>query len=1157
MVSLDGKRTKWRARPPKPAGDVEMSMRLFLGIAAIFAWLPAAYAELDIETVWQAEGKGGFSAPNALVDTQTGQVLGIVAAEGDAGVVCFDLQGQPRWSYAMTPPVTAAPAVADIDGDGAEEIVAVDSKGLLVALTGAGELLWSAVLSGGVEADACPAVCDLDGDGRAEILAGDATGTLSCLDRSGKLLWRFSGDGSAMGPVLAVDLYDSPGKEIVVTSHDQHVYALTARGEWMWDLYFPTDLFPNTLPILADVEGDGVPELYIGGGLHHFYRIDPRTPAVVLEENVFLHVNGAIDATDFDGDGKDEVVFGNKGAGIWCYGDGGFAWKRELRSASLYAAPVFLNLDNDPALEILFFEQRGGVYVFDASGEELANARLPVQPTARPLAGDLDGDGNAEAVVTSPGGHSGSGKMLFVRLGVPFREGPRNRTAFAQDRAHTGLAPGARAYTPLPAPPRNSGASQASITALGTPAILSGPNTYKFDVANPERERLSVLEELHYPGGAVQRIVRHVPGAQARVSVTFPVADAGKYELTQSLLDADTRTVLETSEQQLSYKGFKSDRHYLEDAVFADTETAIAAWRAENPVCAEAATTELAAMRGLLTQLAEENTPDRARRVVPLRESACRLQQMAAACQALAGSGSFFAWQFTPWAYFDSRETLPAPEDRTETLEAALCIGEYESLALNLTNVSGRTLEVRALCRDADGNAVPGAENIEFRRAVTVSALHREQVADALPRLDNAGLLSIAPFETEQLWITVHADGLQPGVYEIPIRLKSVEPDTTERILPLRLTVYDLALPRPHPLRLCLWTSESGALGSKEPAVLDDLAAHGVTIFPVTVPKAKFDAQGEMLEAPDFSAHDEAARRLSRLGMLLYISPQSAVVGPAFLSDAWNKAFIAYLRAWAAHNKELGLDYDAWALYPYDEPSTPFSATTQNLAAVAKVIREADPNILIYTDPTSGTTMESLDMLRGLIDIWQPSSELLERFGPELVPELKRTGKQVWFYDAAGNAKTLSCLGIYRWRFWYAWQLGLTGVGWWVYAHHGADRWDGPNPTGDYYPTIYDGASGPVASKRWEAAREGVEDYEYLYLLRESIRAAQARGVPEAELADAKRLLETLPAEIEATLLGVGRRLPVTPDSVPAYRQATDALAGARRAIAEVCLKLK
>ena len=542
-----------------------------------------------------------------------------------------------------------------------------------------------------------------------------------------------------------------------------------------------------------------------------------------------------------------------------------------------------------------------------------------------------------------------------------------------------------------------------------------------------------------------------------------------------------------------------------------------------------------------------------------LRKEAERLRDLATAGKALAPRGDFLIWRGNPWGYFDPVESLPTPGNVRDGLDVALCAGEYESLVLNLTNISGAAIDVRVRCGDVCGAVERAASrHIQLSKTVTVPTERRERVADALVPLDEAGLLSIPKFESAQVWITVNAVDLPPGQYVAELVLKSIAIDPTEISMPIHIVVHDLALPRPRPVRVCVWTTGTeGLMSTGNDAVLRDLVEHGVTVFFPAAPEARWDQNGTRLGPIDYSRHDDTVRRLAPHGFLLFLTPQSHVRGPEFLSEPWKRAFVAYVRDWAAHLKALGLDYDGWAFYPYDEPSSPFTETTLHLIEVAKLIREADPNILIYTDPTSGTTMETVRMFTGLIDIWQPSSELLERLGPELLPEAKRVGKEVWFYDAAGGAKTLSCLGIYRWRFWFAWRHGLTGVGWWVYAHHGGeDLWDGPNATGDFFATVYDGATGPISSKRWEAAREGVEDYEYLVMLRQRIHAAERRGVPDSALDSARQLLAGAPEEMEATLRRVGRRLPLTPDSVPLYDQATGTLEGVRRRIVEACLAL-
>jgi len=54
-----------------------------------------------------------------------------------------------------------------------------------------------------------------------------------------------------------------------------------------------------------------------------------------------------------------------------------------------------------------------------------------------------------------------------------------------------------------------------------------------------------------------------------------------------------------------------------------------------------------------------------------------------------------------------------------------------------------------------------------------------------------------------------------------------------------------------------------------------------------------------------------------------------------------------------------------------------------------------------------------------------------------------------------------------------------------------------------------------VPSKRWEACREGIEDYMYLYLLREAITAAEASDPTLA--AQGRQLLEEAVTKVFAS----------------------------------------
>jgi hypothetical protein len=84
-------------------------------------------------------------------------------------------------------------------------------------------------------------------------------------------------------------------------------------------------------------------------------------------------------------------------------------------------------------------------------------------------------------------------------------------------------------------------------------------------------------------------------------------------------------------------------------------------------------------------------------------------------------------------------------------------------------------------------------------------------------------------------------------------------------------------------------------------------------------------------------------------------------------------------------------------------------------------------------------------------------------------------------------------LGHYRAYAWFAVRFGLEGVGYWVYR--GEDNWWTSSETD--YSAVYQTNDLVVPSRRWEADRDGVEDYRAVNLLRDEIKKARAAGRSE------------------------------------------------------------
>jgi len=183
-------------------------------------------------------------------------------------------------------------------------------------------------------------------------------------------------------------------------------------------------------------------------------------------------------------------------------------------------------------------------------------------------------------------------------------------------------------------------------------------------------------------------------------------------------------------------------------------------------------------------------------------------------------------------------------------------------------------------------------------------------------------------------------------------------------------------------------------------------------------------------------------------------------------------------------------------MYPVDEPGLNEGLVDLYLN-FAKLAREADPKILMYTDPVDRIRKEELVAMLPYVDIWCPNRDAFF-FGKneEKLQVIRDSGKPVWTYACSDNAKHQSPLGYYRCQSWAAYAFNLKGIGYWSYSTSSADPWYKPDGTLDYL-LVYPG-DGVVISKRWEAVRDGMEDYDMLLALRLAMEKAANNRAPEA-----------------------------------------------------------
>ena len=178
-------------------------------------------------------------------------------------------------------------------------------------------------------------------------------------------------------------------------------------------------------------------------------------------------------------------------------------------------------------------------------------------------------------------------------------------------------------------------------------------------------------------------------------------------------------------------------------------------------------------------------------------------------------------------------------------------------------------------------------------------------------------------------------------------------------------------------------------------AALADQVAHGTNVFVgLFPPKATYDEQGQLVGDLDFTEHDAYVKRHAPHGIILFFNYQRGLQGPGTHEDAaYRKAHVAWLRAWVARLAELGVGYDGFALYPIDEPGLTRGLVERYLL-YAKLAREADPNIQLYTDPVKRIEMDELVAMTPYVDIWCPNGgSFLKDVNADKLAYLKSLGE--------------------------------------------------------------------------------------------------------------------------------------------------------------------
>jgi hypothetical protein len=418
------------------------------------------------------------------------------------------------------------------------------------------------------------------------------------------------------------------------------------------------------------------------------------------------------------------------------------------------------------------------------------------------------------------------------------------------------------------------------------------------------------------------------------------------------------------------------------------------------------------------------------------------------------------------------------------------------------------------------------------------------------------------------IWLTVHvpreaAAGDYAGELELAF-------DTETIRVPLAVHVYDFDLPRETHLRSALGLG-SGEINRYHKLIrpedqqtvlenyLKNFAEHRISPYsffdhaPIDI---QFTGQGTNQQAKvDFAKFDAAAKRwLDEEKFNSFLLPLRGMGGGTFQSrhlgslegfqegtPEFARLFADYLGQVTSHLRERGWLDKAYT-YWFDEPDR---KDYEFVVEGMKRVKAAAPGLKRML------TEQPEPELFGHVEIW---CGLTPEWTPAKVAARRAAGDEVWWYICCGPTAPYATEFIdhpgteLRLWPWQSWQYGVQGILIWATTYWTSasafpkslqDPWGDPMSyvsgydfqaghvgywgNGDgrfHYPPRRDPNTAtaacldePVNSIRWEDLRDGMEDYEYFWLLQQEVKHAGLTARGRETLQQAERLL-VVPDEI-------------------------------------------
>lgn len=1028
----------------------------------------------DLELKWTGNQKCFLESSATVADVDNDGIDEAIIASQEE-LIAVGKNGSSIWRWKTRKRFLTYPAVLRRIGDVAL-IYGADNSGQLTCLSGKGKVVWQADLDGGSEWSAS-VVADLNGDGFFELVQTDMKGTVWIFNAvSGQMIKKAKIQGQPVSPAIG-DLNGDGKSEIVIATNDGSITVLDNDLSVLWNYRIGgfSESWSTSAPVIFGAS-DGKNYIVAASSTGDIFCFDSFGKPV-WHYPVNVPVSSTISVGDYNRDGLADLFLVTQTGLIFRFDEkGSLLWKIDMQGRSL-APGAIADINNDGNLEYILSTQQGHIYVLNKNGDVIFDRQLPSRTiNVTPSLGNVTGNSQRLDLILT-GGESGQ-TYCFGTLAT--KKSAVEWSNYRGNCRNTGTWSGLFKSDELRMIPQN----------LEWNRIYTG-DRIQFNIYNPKpgQNPVKASATCILPDGSKSYSIANIHDKEGQLFLPADFILPGIYKFSWTLTSSEGLILLSSS-REVALQSFGNDRALAKNSVSSLNATAdkieMVLPLSANALRKEAfeiqsTTTDLAHQQEIVAVSKPFDIQKTLKGTILLNERAKRAvlvsEIMGKASQLGAGT-SLVAFEGTKWENRKVDKQLPAIVENPLLLNHKAVPGEHYPVPLVLFNVTDHLLNARVVTK------IPNTGiKIKLLRSIDTPTSMGDESWDALPEIDDSGIITIPSLLAREIWIDIEIDEKTSGKQVIEIILQAINgagvldaptnphdvaaPETNVKIT---LDVFPFRIASSSSFRLCTWSPSKGS-------EIEGLLAHGNNVFLLPQPLLKFDDKNE-LAGFDFTEFDQITDQFKGKEVFFLLSGLPGIKAE-FASEAYKKQLVIYFKDLVSHLSNNGIGTDNFALYPFDEPGGNGWKVVNMLVEFGEMVHAVNPDVMLYQD--GGGELPMFEAMGKYLDVWCPPIDWIADKTPEM-NIMRSTGKLLWSYNCSygssrpvgPNIKNINIIYEYRSAALLALRNGVSGIGFWCYNSVNDNMWSRIKLE---YNLIYPGTTKSITSRRWEAVREGIEDY--------------------------------------------------------------------------------